>query len=336
VTPDRAWGNRLRHRAGAAGGHYESYFIRANHPSRPLGFWIRHTLVSPRGRPAEAQGEIWAVLFDGESGRHVAVKRECPLAGCQFEAARLDARIAGARLTPDLAVGRCERGGHEIAWDLRYGGPEPPLLLLARGFYERRLPRAKSVVPLPLARFDGALTVDGAPIEVGGWIGSQNHNWGSRHTDRYAWCQVAGFDGAPESFFEVASARYALGPCWTPWITPLVLRHAGRELRLNGLWRSLRTRAALRGFEWTFLASNAELRVRGRVSAAAGSFLGLRYANPPGGIKHCLNSKIATCRLTIEPRRAAASDGRTTLVSRHRAAFEVLADEAPPEVAIAC
>ena len=32
-------------------GHYESFFQRANHPSRPLAFWIRYTALIPRGAP---------------------------------------------------------------------------------------------------------------------------------------------------------------------------------------------------------------------------------------------------------------------------------------------
>lgn len=29
-------------------GHYESFFQRANHPTRPLAFWIRYTIFSPK------------------------------------------------------------------------------------------------------------------------------------------------------------------------------------------------------------------------------------------------------------------------------------------------
>ena len=47
--------------SAAAGGFYESYFQRANHPTRPLAFWIRYTLFAPRGRPADAIGEVWAI-----------------------------------------------------------------------------------------------------------------------------------------------------------------------------------------------------------------------------------------------------------------------------------
>jgi hypothetical protein len=37
--------------------------------------------------------------------------------------------------------------------------------------------------------------------------GDLDHNWASRHTDRCAWGQVAGFDTHPESFLEVATTQ---------------------------------------------------------------------------------------------------------------------------------
>ena len=49
---------------GQNDGHYESYFLRANHPARPLAFWIRYTLFSPKDHPEQALGELWAVFFN--------------------------------------------------------------------------------------------------------------------------------------------------------------------------------------------------------------------------------------------------------------------------------
>ena len=43
--------NNTQYRQDQKEGHYESYFQRANHPSKPLAFWIRYTLFSPRGNP---------------------------------------------------------------------------------------------------------------------------------------------------------------------------------------------------------------------------------------------------------------------------------------------
>ena len=72
------------------------------------------------------------------------------------------------------------------------------------------------------------------------WVGSQNHNWGSRHTDQYAWGQVAGFDTHPDSFLEVATARLRVGAVWSPPLTLMVLRHEGKEWALNSIVQSLR------------------------------------------------------------------------------------------------
>jgi len=331
MRPEQA--NRLRLRSGSADGHYESYFIRANHAKRALAFWVRYTIFSPTGRPKEAQGELWAIVFDGERNHHVAVKQAWPLIACRFDPDDLAVELPGARLGGGHASGSCEAGGHHIVWDLRFAGGQSPLLLLPDGFYDGGFPKAKSLVGRPLARFDGTLTVDGLRIDVQGWLGSQNHNWGRQHTDRYAWGQVAGFDdGHGESFLEVASAKLKVGPWWTPWITPIVLRHRGHEHRLNALGRSLRARVSLRDFDWRFESGGDGVRLHGRIHAEHNDFVGLRYANPPGGIKQCLNSKIARAQVTLRH-----ADGSTeTLVSRGRAAFELLGDDTRHGVPMAC
>jgi hypothetical protein len=46
--------NWTRYQPGQKMGHYESFFQRANHPSRPLAFWIRYTIFSPQDRPEDA------------------------------------------------------------------------------------------------------------------------------------------------------------------------------------------------------------------------------------------------------------------------------------------
>lgn len=321
--------NAMRLVPGA--GHYESWFLRANDPAAPRALWIRHTVFVPAGDPGAALGELWAVVFDGASGRHAAGKVEVPLAACRFDPERLDVQTAGARLTDAAAAGALGDGAERIAWDLRFTGGQPPLLLLPAALYDARLPRAKALVPRPLVRFDGWLAVGEHRIDVEGWRGSQNHNWGSRHTDHYAWGQVAGFDEEPETFLEVATAWLRFGPLWTPPMTPLVLRRGDREIRLVSLGRTLRARAALDGFHWRFSSADAGLRVAGTIEAPREAFVGLRYRNPPGGEKHCLNTKIATCRLDVTDR---ASGRTTTLGSRCGAAFEILTDDRAHGIAI--
>lgn len=316
---------------GQAGGHYESFFLRANHPSRPLAFWIRYTIFCPKGRSGDAVGELWAVFFDGETHRHVVAKQEYSLADCAFDTSAFSVAVGTATLAPNRLRGAVESRGQALAWDLAYEGHSAPVLLLPLNLYQGSFPAAKSLVSLPLARFGGELSVDGAAIDVAGWVGSQNHNWGSRHTDLYAWGQVAGFDGHPESFLEVATARLKIGPFWTPPITPLVLRHRQREYALTGLVQGMRARGRFDYCNWEFGSETAEVAIEGLISASRDAFVGLSYRNPPGGAKHCLNSKVAACRLCIRDKRSGANE---ILETKSRAAFEILTSDADHGIAI--
>jgi hypothetical protein len=314
--------NWTRYEPGRSGGHYESFYLRGNHPARPLAFWLRYTVFAPAGRPAGALGELWAVVFDGETGRHTTAKVEVPFGECVFSREPFEVRVAGATLSGSALRGRA--GG--IGWDLTYAGDEPPLYLLPRRLYRGGFPAAKSLVARPLARFSGRLTVGDREIAVDGWIGSQNHNWGSRHTDRYAFGQVAGFDNAPDSFLEVATARNRIGPLWTPAATPLVLRHRGRQLALTSLRTTLRARASVSPALWTFESGAGPVRVAGRIEAPADAFVLLEYPNPPGGTKYCLNTKLAACEVVITDR---GTGDREVLRSAHGALYEVLDDVDP-------
>lgn len=315
--------NRARYR-GQPHGHYESFFQRANHPERPLAFWIRYTLFSPALRPGDAIGELWAVFFNGETKKHTAVKKELPLSECLFDTTRLHARIGEAELTGTELRGDARTGNDSIAWDLSYGQGSRPLLLLPTALYRTRLPAAKSLVGMPLARYSGSMEVNGEVVDISDWVGSQNHNWGSRHTDLYAWGQVAGFDTHPESFLEAATARLKVGSLWTPPITLLVLRHQGREHALNGLLRSVRAKGRFGYFYWNFASENRDVAVQGTLVAHRDAFVVLNYYNPPGGAKHCLNTKIAACTLRLDDKADGTSE---VLGTRSRAAFEILTDD---------
>jgi hypothetical protein len=327
IAQARLHANDTRYRPEAQDGHYESFFVRANHPTRPLAFWIRYTIFSPRQHPDQAMGELWAIAFDGESQRHIAVKQEMPIAACAFDPSRFAVRVGDARLETGALTGAAVRGGHRLRWDLRYSGGATPLFLLPLAAYAGAQPPAKALVGLPLAIFSGQLVVDDALWGVADWVGSQNHNWGVRHTDHYAWGQVAGFEGAPESFLEVITARRRLGPLWSPFVTLLVLRHDGEDIALNSPRQMRRARGSFTPFEWRFRSETSQVRVEGHIAAPSDAFVGLNYRNPPGGTKTCLNTKIASCEVTITRREGGAWGQAQQLIARQRAAFEILADK---------
>jgi hypothetical protein len=319
--------NRTRYHPGQSTGHYESFFQRANHPTRPLAFWIRYTIFSPRNAPEAALGELWAIYFNGETNQHIVAKQEFPFQQCTFDTRHFYVDIVGARLEPGRLKGSATSNNHTISWDLSFSGGDDPLFILPLKLYETKLPSAKSLVGVPMAIYNGAISADNQQIDVRDWVGSQNHNWGSKHTDQYAWGQVAGFDTHPDSFLEVATARLKLGPLWTPFMTPMVLRHQGREIALTHLHQTIRARGRFEYFSWSFRSETDTACIEGRIAAPKEAFVGLTYANPPGGKKYCLNSKIASCELKLSDPHGDRSARPEVLSTKHRAAFEILTDD---------
>jgi hypothetical protein len=316
--------NTPRWAPGTASGLYESFFVRANHPTDPVALWLRYTVFAPAGRPGDAVAEVWAAVFDGRTGKHTATKSVVPAATARF-AAGPDIICGTAVLTGSALSG--DVGG--IRWELTYRGDADPLLLLPKRLYDRGFPKAKALVAVPLAVFDGFIAVGDVRYDVAGWIGSQNHNWGARHTDEYAWGQVAGFDDAPDVFLECSTARVRVAGLRTPWLTPIVVRHDGRELRLNAVLTSARAAASYTVGEdvvWEFrsigrdAATGERAEIEGAFRAPRSSFVELTYDNPPGGTKTCLNTKIAAADLTVRYANAYPITFRTA----HRAAFEIL------------
>ncbi|MBS0616587.1 MAG: hypothetical protein JSR44_00235 [Spirochaetes bacterium] len=323
----RATANFTRYRGGK--GHYESYFMRANDKATGRAFWLRYTIFAPdAGKGAKAaMGELWAIYF--EKGKTpVAAKSEFPLTQAKFSNTNFALDFAGAVLNESECKGSAENcGENKIAWNLQIkhigsSKDNHPLFPLPLSSYDTPLPRAKFLVSQPFVAYSGSLTVNGKKIDIGEWQGSQNHNWGSRHTDEYAWGQVAGFDNESDTFLEVASAKLKLGPVMTPYLTPIVVRHKGQEFALNTYWQAFRNSAKLDYFDWHFAGEDSRFSVEGRIHANREDFVALNYYNPPGDIKTCINTKTAACELALVEKSRIGL--RLNLKTQNRAAFEIL------------
>ncbi|MCE9500867.1 MAG: hypothetical protein K8R21_10270 [Leptospira sp.] len=317
--------NNPRFQSGSKTGHYESWFIRANHPSLPEAVWLRYTIFSPKEKPEEAMGELWAIYFNGKTGKHFVSKSEFPIRNCSFKPNPLEIQIGDSKLdeTHVKGISGNKQGSNKIEWDLKYSGKDPSLFLFPENLYSGGFPKAKVLVGHPRAIFTGIIKLDGKKISIKNWIGSQNHNWGSKHTDEYAWGQVAGFENEPDSFLEIATARIKIGPFLTPPLTPIILRFKGIEYKLNSLLKCF-GRADYHYFGWNFHASSAEISVEGKISANKSDFICLKYNNPPGGWKYCLNSKIARAEILVTLKNENSSH---RLVSKNSAAFEILTSD---------
>ena len=312
--------NGIRFNPANLGGHYESYFLRANHPQTSQAFWIRYTIFSPRGNPSGNIGEIWVIYFDGEKDQVIAAKEEIPFEECGFGIHKLEAHIGKSWLKDGCLQGQTSSNDNIIEWDLCYEGDNEPVLLLPKHLYNAPLPKAKSVTGNPNVLFTGSLKINGETIEITNWQGSENHNWGNKHTDNYAWGQVAGFDNDPDAFLECITASVKIGPVRSPWLTIIYLRLDGRNITLNLPMDAIKAQSRFNYFDWNFSSQNSQIKVTGRIRAPKKHVVGLNYYNPPKGSNTCLNSKIASCDLKIEEK----GKPDRNLTTDNRAAFEIL------------
>jgi hypothetical protein len=277
-------------------GHYESFYLRASHPTEPLGVWVRHTLHKPPGGPVS--GSLWFTLFEAEgpSASKLTVGEEqvsVPDGGY--------VRIGDSSLVPGRAVGSAPSERLSPSWDLSFEDGAQAFRHLPRGWmYKAPVPRTKTLSPHPSTTFTGTVTVGDRVIEVDGWRGMIGHNWGAEHAERWIWTNGMGFDGHPEAYLDAAIGRIRIGPWTTPWIGNGVLFLDGVEHRLGGPERARATVVRETPHGAQIVLPGKGVRVSGRVGAPVEQFVGWEYADPDGGGHNTVNCSIASMTLTVE------------------------------------
>jgi hypothetical protein len=276
----------------AKAGHYESFYLKACHPTAPLGVWIRYTVHKRPGH--EPNGSLWFTLFDAEADGPYAVKvtLPAPVAGGGDWI-----RVGEARMREGRASGSA---GDDASWDLSFETSEPPLFHLPRAWmYGSGLTKTKLLSPAPAARFDGRVRAGGRELSLDGWRGMIGHNWGSQHAERWVWLHGLGFDGAGEgTWLDAAIGKVKVGPVTSPWIGNGALSLDGERLALGGPGRKTDVHASPDRCD--FVLSGKGVRVRGTVSAARKDFVGWVYADPDGSEHHTVNCSVAEMRLKVE------------------------------------
>ena len=299
--------------------YYESRFIRANDPGRARALWLRSTLLLPTAGVPVA--DSWVMLFDPDGSGNRALKQPHPIDQSDYRYDTWTARIGETSIDDWSASGSVSARDRSARWNLRITpGSAAPVKLLTDRAYKARFPTAKTTVRDPLARFDGSVALDDLRFEVAGWSGSVNHNWGRRHTPAYAFGQVCGFDGAPESSLEIVTAHAGIGAVSLPAATLFVLRHDGREVAARSVLATRHTRGDYRPFSWSFGARVNGVAVQGEITAQPDDVIGLTYTDTDGESKYCYNSALATCRIHLSGRAIA----ETELTATRRAMFEIL------------
>jgi hypothetical protein len=300
--------------------YYESRFVRANHPDRPQALWVRETLLMP---------DVWVMVFDPEGAGNRAIKVAHPLDASEYRYDPWTATIGETYVDDVRARGVVTLGDRSASWDLRIEpGVAGAVRLLTERGYRAKFPTAKTMVRHPLATFDGHVTLDDGRLDVDGWTGSINHNWGKRHTPAYAFGQICGFDEAPDASFEIITAHAAVGPLTLPATTLMVLRHGGGEFAVRSIMGARRTHGEYEPFTWSFGGRAGAATIEGEITADPSDVIGLTYVDTTGHAKYCYNSALATCRLRMRD----SAFGEIFLNASRRAMFEILLPEPHPTV----
>lgn len=195
-------------------GHYESFYIKACHPSEPLGIWIRHTVHKHSGH--EPQGSVWFTLFDGAAGGPVASKVTLPGPTVDDDAYIV---IGDTRFEDGRAVGSACTEQLDASWELSFSAEQDALFHLPKDWmYSGPIPKTKLLSPYPDARFEGKVRAGERELDLRDWRGMVGHNWGAQHAERWIWMHGANFEGEPDAWLDGALGRIKLGPVTTPWI----------------------------------------------------------------------------------------------------------------------
>jgi len=321
--------NAMRFAPVSSTGHVESWFWRANHPTRPLAVWLKATVFAPRAGSAVA--EVWAVVFDGERGKTLAARRAVPWGQASFGAEEL--ALGGAEFVVGGAGalhGELPVEGGALGWELRVAAVEGPLgapmsLLPHEALIDAGFPRNKLLTPHPVLRFDGELRTPLGRVEVDGWTGMQGHNWGASHAWEYAWGQCHFLDEAwaVHCVVEGFSGKLRMAGRVTPWLSALVVRRGGREYRFDRLVDLWRQSAHVGDTAWRLHMFGGDGEAVLELEARPEMMVCLGYHNPDGRLSYCLNSKLASARLRVNP----FNESGFECVSAHGAALELLRNQ---------
>lgn len=265
----------------------EVWYGLVGHPTRPVAFWFRYSLLSTGA--GDTTCRLWAALTDRD-GDAVFETRTVDASTVESERDpfRIVAGKAGA-LEDDAAHGRTDT----VRWSFEYD-PDPVTFTPLRS---RRLTNLASRVlgtghhwsVNQSIRLDGTVTVGDRTVEFEDAPGHQGHTAGGSVPDGWQWVHCNDFDRS-----EVALEALGLGGKLS-----ICLRRDGAAHRLNRLWHVLgprgnRTVETAPG-RWRFHGRGDGAEVRATVTADEECWQRAAYPCPDGSrrfVAHCSLSSV--------------------------------------------
>jgi hypothetical protein len=304
-------------------GHVESWFVKLNPPGgEKRALFLKFTLVRPLPGGGEGHGAVWAVWsVHGKPDATVAAKRVFPLSQVLLDATTFRVVMGDCEFASGRAVGRVEGPGGSIAFDLTWPVDGPSWRLLPYNVaYDPAVPLNKVSSPAWTRLVDGGVTVNNTHVVIQGAPGMQGHNWGRRHPPAWAWAHGNGFQGhGTDTVVEAVALRPRVAGVGIPLVAARV-RAPGVDMTFNDLVSYAPTRCEWQpGRWWEFILRSPSHRLEARFHAPVTAYAGLRYPNPDGVDRLCLNTNLADAY--VELRRGHGPLGKTLLrLESHAAA----------------
>ena len=175
-----------------AAGHYESFYLKAAHPSGRRGALDPLHGAQAAGGGAEGLAVVHAVRpLSGRRAVGREGRRRADVGAREDEYIH----VGDSVFAPGSVAGHAEGEGRSASWELslRRQARRRCTTFPAAWMYRAPIPRTKLLSPHPGARFSGRAEVDGHAVELDGWRGMVGHNWGAQHAERWIWMHGAGF-----------------------------------------------------------------------------------------------------------------------------------------------
>lgn len=272
-------------------GRVEVWYATFTDGSTGDGGWVHYETVAPEHAPPYGHG--WIALFPADGSP--VCQRFGP------EPVRPGGRdiwfdVAGCSIGPQHLVG----AAGAVTWDLHLTGDAEPLFTFPRLAWERQLLPGCQIVPWPVARFTGTVSVGGEVRTVGAQ-GAVARIYGHGNAHRWGWLHADLGGGEVLEIVTAVARRPGLRAL--PPTAMVQLRLAGEpDWPRNPLVCVLPFRTRLGLPQWSVRGTLGRHRLTVDVALPADRCVALTYTDPDGATATCTNSERADATILLERR----------------------------------
>jgi hypothetical protein len=323
---------------GNKNGYYEVWFLTLNDRATRRGFWFRYTIDVLEGR-SDPQPGLWGCTFDPKQPDSTfGIKQYFPTDSWRKseKSENLIIGVDQGAFYSNRLVGSLQDRDKEISWDLTFEPSSKTFHHIDQRAKKLFKPKTLICAPNLNVEFSGKVIANREEYHLDRAVGCQQHIWGSKHAESWAWAHCNLFDNEPTAIFEGLAARPRRGPITMPPLTLAYLRYQNEEFYFNSISNLVSAKNRVGDYEWEFTTGDARTRLHGLASTRPEKMLQVEYPDPDGDKTFCINSEISDFKLTLEKRSGRLSKWKTVaeLVSNGTTHFEIASRTKHPTITL--